>query len=122
MLTQADRGIYETPSDGYNSRVPGDFTLGDLIRKKRLQKNWSQTRLGQEAARCVIRESDGPINKSTVSKVENDPYSSEFGTVWRLVAAVGLTFREIDHRIGLPFLEHKAASPTPVHKTVKGGR
>jgi hypothetical protein len=99
-----DTGSYEPSAVGYKERVQDEFTIGDVIRKARQLRRWNQTRLGQEAAKYAIRRTGGPINKSTVSKVETDPYSSEFGTVWRLIAAVGLTLGDVERRVDAPFL------------------
>lgn len=93
-----------TADEVYNDGVPDTFTIGDVIRKARELRHWNQTRLGVEAKKFALRLGDKPINKNTVSKVEKDPYTSEFGTVWRLVAALGLTLTDIDRRIGSPFL------------------
>jgi len=85
--------------------MSGDFTLGDVIRKARQKRRWSQTKLGEQAAKFLIHEDDGQINKSTVSKIENDPYTSELGTVWRLLAALDLDFTDVEKRVGRPFLD-----------------
>ena len=96
-----------TASEGlYNLQV-SDFTIGDVIRKSRTARRWSQTKLGKEAASFQIGTGTKPINKSTVSKVEREPYTSELGTVWRLLAALNLTFADIEHRIGMPFAERR---------------
>jgi transcriptional regulator with XRE-family HTH domain len=94
----------------YNWRVPSDFTIGDVIRKARLARRWSQTRLGIEAAHFQLGHGDTPINKSTVSKVEHEPYTSELGTVWRLLTALNLTFAEVEKRVGTPFVERRKVS------------
>lgn len=101
MVSPDVSGSYTTAQPVYNSFV-GEFTVGDVIRKARDRKRWSQTRLGAEAAHFQFGTDTAPINKSTVSKVERDPYSSEFGTVWRLLAALDLTFAEVEKRIGAP--------------------
>lgn len=102
MLTLDDT-IKSSPTEtGYNQMVPG-WTIGDVIRKERDARGWSQTRLGEEAEQIVLGGSPPTrINKSTVSKVENDPYTSELGTVWRLLAALDLTFTDVERRIGSP--------------------
>lgn len=89
----------------YNPSVPHEFTIGDMIRKARRSRRWSQTKLGNEAARFTIDRAQPRINKSTVSKVENAPYSSELGTVWRLMAALGLTFCDVEGQIESPVVE-----------------
>jgi hypothetical protein len=104
FITIEDASSYEPTAVGYKERVDDEFTIGDVIRKARQLRRWNQTRLGQEAAKYALRRTDGPINKSTVSKVETDPYSSEFGTVWRLIAAVGLTLGDVERRVDAPFL------------------
>src|SRR6266498_4083486 len=107
MLT-VDSASGCTPSGGmYNLTVSSDFTIGDVIRKARIARRWSQTRLGEEAGRYQIGDAAGPINKSTVSKVERDPYTSELGTVWRLLIALNLTFAEVESRIATPFVERR---------------
>jgi transcriptional regulator with XRE-family HTH domain len=87
--------------------VARNWTIGDVIRKERVERGWNQERLGREAEKYALRESDVAINKNTVSKVENEPYSSELGTVWRLLAALSLTFAEVEQRIDPPFIETK---------------
>lgn len=77
-----------------------EFTLGDVIRKQRTRRKWNQERLGIEAVKCPLGDDRKAINKSTVSKIENDPYGSKFGTVWRLLAALDLTLSEAERRIG----------------------
>lgn len=109
-MVRLDAARSYTASEGqYNWRV-GEFTIGDVIRKSRIARRWSQTKLGTEAAYYQIGAGTFPINKSTVSKVEKDPYSSELGTVWRLLAALRLTFAEVEHRIGAPFVDHRKVS------------
>lgn len=103
MPTTGGSTIYAPRVGLYNPTVAHDFTFGDVIRKARKAKRWSQSRLGEEAKRFPLRADDVKINKSTVSKVETDPYTSEFGTVWRLLAALGLTFADAERRIESPF-------------------
>lgn len=104
MLTGADTILYEATPPPYNCRVVERFTIGDVIRKARQAKRWSQTKLGVEAARFQLSEgTQQKINKSTVSKVEKDPYTSELGTVWRLLATLNLTFSDVESRLGIPF-------------------
>ncbi len=95
----ASVGLYNWPVSA--------FTIGDVIRKARVAKRWSQTKLGTVAASYQLGEGTLPINKSTVSKVEKDPYTSEFGTVWRLLAALNLTFGDVERQIGKPFTERR---------------
>jgi len=87
-----------------------DFTIGDVIRKSRMARRWSQTKLGEEAIHFQIGGGTKPINKSTVSKVEHEPFTSELGTVWRLLAALNLTFADVEKRIGAPFVERRKVS------------
>jgi transcriptional regulator with XRE-family HTH domain len=98
----ASEGLYNWPVH--------EFTIGDVIRKTRIARRWSQTKLGTEAAYFQFGTGTLPINKSTVSKVEHEPYTSEFGTVWRLLAALNLTFADVERRIGTPFTERRRAS------------
>lgn len=100
---------YTASEASYNWRV-SEWTIGDVIRKARIARHWSQTKLGTEAASYQIGGGTFPINKSTVSKVEKDPYSSELGTVWRLLAALRLTFAEVEGRIGAPFPDRQKPS------------
>jgi transcriptional regulator with XRE-family HTH domain len=94
--------VYGDRLSRYNSAVPAHFTIGDVIRRAREAKNWNQTRLGKEAAKFQLEASATatPIDKSTVSKVETDPYTSELETVWRLVSALGLTLSDVERRMG----------------------
>lgn len=90
----------------YITSSVADWTIGDVIRKERDARGWNQIKLGQEAGRYVLKRSDKPINKNTVSKVEKQPYSSKLGTVWRLLATLGLTFSEVEQRLSkAPFIE-----------------
>jgi len=81
------------------------FSVGDVIRKARKAKHWNQARLGKEAARFVLHHDQGPINVSTVVDVEADPYVRKVGTVWRLLAALGLTWADVEREIPSPFTE-----------------
>jgi len=111
MITPDSTSGYEPTEDRYNWNV-SDFTIGDVIRKSRMARRWSQTKLGEEAARFQIGTGGTAVNKSTVSKVERAPYTSELGTVWRLLAALNLTFADVEKRIGAPFTIEKRA-PLP---------
>jgi hypothetical protein len=110
MLTITSTSSYGPAAALYNWRVASDFTIGDVIRKSRKARRWSQTKLGIEAAHFQIGTGDAPINKSTVSKVEHEPYTSELGTVWRLLTALNLTFAEVERRVGTPFVERRKVS------------
>jgi len=101
--------------------VAGAFTLGDVIRKARIDRRWNQARLGVEAAKFKLREDDVAINKSTVSKVEKAPYTSEFGTIWRLLAALNLKFADVENRVGHPFIERHAGEGTPTKRRLITG-
>lgn len=94
----------------YNEPVTR-LSVGDVIRKARDDRGWSQTRLGQEAERFQLQRAS-PINPNTISKIERDPYTSEFGTVWRLLAALGLTLADAERQIGSPFLKQETATPS----------
>ncbi len=104
MITLGSTSGYEAPEGLYNCRVK-DFTIGDVIRKSRNDRHWSQTKLGEKAALFQIGTDPKPINKSTVSKVEREPYTSELLTVWRLLAALNLTFADVEKQIGMPFVK-----------------
>jgi transcriptional regulator with XRE-family HTH domain len=93
-----DAKLYGAQTYGYKRAVASGFSFGDVIRKARRDRGLSQTALGKEAGNIQIGKSAGPINKSTVSKVENDLYSSEFGTVLRLLAVLNLTLTELERR------------------------
>jgi transcriptional regulator with XRE-family HTH domain len=93
------------------------FHVGDVIERARDQRHWNQEQLGKEAARFPLKGNAGPINKSTVSKIENDPFSSELGTIWRLLAALDLTFSDVERAVGAPFEEE---SPPSEARTVAG--
>lgn len=117
LLTRADTAIYGVTERRYTEPVRG-FTVGDVIRKARDDRGWKQERLGAEAALYPLGKQAGAINKSTVSKVERDPYGSKFGTVWRLLAALNLTLAEAERAIGaLPRQE-----ATPRRALTAGGR
>jgi transcriptional regulator with XRE-family HTH domain len=112
MITLDSTSSYTATEDRYNWHV-SEFTVGDVIRKSRIARRWSQTKLGEEAAYFQIGAGATPINKSTVSKVEHAPYTSELGTVWRLLAALNLTFTEVEKRIGAPFVERRRTAARP---------
>lgn len=92
--------LLEAHNATMNARMALDFNVGDLIRKLRTGKKWNQTRLGQEAERFKIRGDEPRINKNTVSAVERSPYTSDFGTICRLLAALGMTLCEAERRTG----------------------
>ena len=110
MLTEGDTSSYEHSEGLYNWTVR-HFTIGDVIRKARVAGRLSQTQLGDAAALFQIDDGAAPINKSTVSKVERDPFTSELGTVWRLLAALHLTFGDVEKQIGSPVVERRKVSP-----------
>jgi len=119
MLTVGGAEVYEPQNIAYNGAMRGAFTIGDVIRKARKDRKWDQERLGAEAVKFQITGREKKINKATISKIEGaNPYTSEFGVVWRVLAALGLSFADIEQRIGSPFLEHREA-PT---KTSMGRR
>lgn len=99
MITQAVTTIYGREESAYNRTVDATFTIGDAIRKARKKLGWNQERLGEEAARFRLGRSSGPLAINTVSKVENDPYSSEFATVVRLAFAVKLTLADVSRLV-----------------------
>jgi transcriptional regulator with XRE-family HTH domain len=110
MITLSLTSGYAPTIDPHTRNVASDFTIGDVIRKSRIARRWSQTKLGREAASFQIGPGTTAINKSTVSKVEREPYTSELGTVWRLLAALGMTFAEAEKRVGTPFVERPKAA------------
>lgn len=90
--------------------VRSQFTIGDVIRKARKARGWDQQRLGEEAIRFQIFGNESKINKATISKLEGkNPYTSEFGVVWRVLATLGLTFGEVERTVGSPFLDQQSA-------------
>lgn len=103
MLTIDVARTYGGEEAVYNPLM-AKFGIGDVIRITRKKRRWNQERLGDEAKKFVIHPGQGPINKSTVSKVETDPYTSEFITVWRVAAAAGLTLADLIAEVGTPFL------------------
>jgi hypothetical protein len=113
LLTISGGSGYDTQKDAYKNGVPQTFGVGDVIRKARKLRKWNQHRLGVEAKKFTITGNQPKINKTTVSKVEREPFSSEFGTVWRLIAAVGLTLADVEERVGSPFLEEWIAGAGP---------
>lgn len=104
MVTLGSSGIYGAGAIAYNQRMRGGFTIGDVIRKARNQRGWDQTRLGNEAAKFQITGEEGRINKATISKIESaNPYTSELGIVWRVLAALDLSFADVERMTGRPF-------------------
>ena len=101
-----------------NGSMKRPFHVGDVIERTRKERRWNQVRLGAEAANFKLSPKDGPIDKSTVSKVENDPFSSELGTVWRLLAALDLTFADVEAQTSSPFV-HGNAPPIREQQTAK---
>ena len=119
MVTISGGEVYEEPDGRYKQCVPGHFTIGDVIRKARMARKWNQERLGEEAAHYRLRPADVRVNKATVSKVETDPMTSELGTVWRLLAALDLTFADVEKRVGPPFIRPgEATVPTKRRRQV----
>jgi hypothetical protein len=102
----------------YNCAVPRNFHIGDFIRVARKVRKWNQEKLGLEAARFPIDKSIGKIDKSTVSKVEKEPFTSELGTVWRLLAALGCSFADAEQQISKPFPQQYPANSPPGRKAV----
>lgn len=77
--------------------------VGDLIQKAREHRHWTQTQLGQKATAFPLGASIKPINKSTVSRVESEPWGSDLATVWRLLATLGMNFCDVEKIVGSPF-------------------
>lgn len=105
--------IYREAGGRYNWRVSYELTIGDVLRKARQKKRWSQTALGKKAIEFPLPGRVVPIGKNTVSKAENEPWSSELGTIWRLLAAVGLTFTDVE-KVVHPWGEKTPAQAPPV--------
>lgn len=89
------------PFGVYNHHVDALFHVGDVIRKARERRRWNQDRLGDEAAHYGPKGErldvpDKRINKSTVSKVETDPFTSEHSTIIRLLAALNLSLSDAE--------------------------
>ena len=120
MITPADVCSYDADGRVYNRHVKGSFTIGDVIRKARTERRWNQERLGKEAELYKLTEHHGPINKSTVSKVERNPFTSELGTVWRLLAALGIALEDVTRHAPPPFIVSSKEPPRRV--TRSGGR
>jgi transcriptional regulator with XRE-family HTH domain len=110
LLTPTDRYVYGPAPGAYNQSVTGKLHIGHVIRAARLSKKWNQTRLGEEAAKFITKPGQSAIDKSTVSKVETDPLSSELATVWRLIAALELTFADLEEEVGSPVVPAKSHS------------
>lgn len=86
--------------------------IGDLIQKAREKRGWNQAKLGEVAERFTDGAPVKKIDKSTVSRIERSPYGSDLATVWRLLAALNLTFCDVEHLIGNPFQDrHSEAKP-----------
>lgn len=110
MLTRADSGIYEADGIAYKVCMRGRFTIGDVVRKARKERGWDQTRLGAEAAKFQIVGDEGRVNKATISKIESgNPYTSELGVIWRVLAALDLSFAEVERASGSPFKDRPAS-------------
>lgn len=96
--------------------VAARFHLGHLIRDEREKRGWSQTRLGDEAGKFKLDQHDKPINVNTVSKVEGSPWTSEYGTVIRLLRALGLSFASIEQELGEPFVGTAPKARAPAER------
>jgi len=83
--------------------VSAEFTVGDLIEKRRKQRRWNQTTLGEKAADFPLPGRTGRINPNTVSNAENRPYNADFGTIWRLLATLGVSLSEAERAVPNPF-------------------
>lgn len=94
--------VYAVASGAYNESMPIPMTIGDVIRHARKARGWSQRDLGRAAAQFEIQQT-GDIDPNTVSAVERNPYVSSVETVWRLLAAVGLSWTEVERQAGWPF-------------------
>jgi transcriptional regulator with XRE-family HTH domain len=88
---------------GIDRLVAADFTVGDLIRKVRKARKWNQAQLGQAATKYPLRGRATRINPNTVSNAERNPYNADFGTIWRLLAALGISLCDMERRVSSPF-------------------
>lgn len=105
FITNGEITVYRRDAESYKHAV-ARFGLGDVIKKARQARGWTQEELGKKAEEFILSgRRPVRINKNTVSKIETNPYSSEFGTVWRLVAALDLTFGEIEREIEPPWVK-----------------
>ena len=118
MLTPTESVAYGRGLRRYTEAVDS-WTVGDVIRKARIDRRWNQQRLGEEAAKFPLGDQVKAIDKGTVSKVERDPYGSKFGTVWRLLAALELSLGDAEQKIGL--LRRQEGHKRRTH-TVEGQR
>lgn len=116
MLSIDGSSVYAATVIAYNVRVR-KFTVGDVIRKARKDKKWDQERLGREALRFQISGDETKVNKATISKIEGkNPYTSEFGVIWRVLAALDLTFADVERLTGAPFIEAPGEGSVPTTK------
>lgn len=110
----------------YNARVaekPPLIHVGVVIERARERRGWNQEQLGDAARRFALGK-ERRINKSTVSRIERNPYGSDLATVWRLLAALGLSFCDVEKEIGTPFEhpdapERRSRAPASEHSTGK---
>lgn len=84
--------------------VPVDFTIGDLIRKARQRRHLNQEQLGERAAKFPLGERVKAIDPNTVSRAERNPYNADFATIWRLLAALGISLSEAEGAVPNPFV------------------
>lgn len=114
--------VYEHATIGYTSPVRKHIHLGHAIRDAREERGWNQSQLGTAArevrlpGQAASEEADGidRINKDTISKAENNPYSRKYGTLARIAGALGKTVGELE--------TYAAVKPLPrvsSHKTVE---
>ncbi len=111
MLTIGGTCVYRRDALAYKERVSVYFHLGDVIRRAREKRGWNQDTLGVEAGKYLLDPSETKINKATVSKIERSPYSSEIGTVLRLLAALDMTLCDAHEAMGGSPVTHKDARP-----------
>lgn len=113
ITSEGGSEVYVAEVLAYNLRVRDPWTIGDVIRKARKKRAWDQQRLGEEALRFKITGHEQKINKATISKLEGpNPYTSEFGVVWRVLATLELSFADIEGRIESPFIQESAPAKT----------
>lgn len=110
--------VYGLGVGAYNYAQMRRWGMGRLIQEARRERGWNQATLGMEAGKVVVRKDRKPINANTVGDVERDPCGSKMETVVRILAALGLSFTELERQAGHSFVPHAtidspAAAATP---------
>lgn len=83
-----EAAIYSPQSERIQLRgMDLGWHLGDVVRKLRDAKGWSQTQLGKKA---------GGMNKNTIVRLENDgPLAVDTKTIDRVARALGLSISDL---------------------------